>query len=1011
MAVDKNKVIAEATKLVQKGQLDKAIKAYEKILTEDGKDVRVLLKVGELQQKKGDNAAAAAVFSRAADAYSDQGFFLKSVAVYKQMLKLAPDDVRVNERLAGLYQQLGILSDAMGQLQLIASAAEKAGDEPKLLDVLRRMVDLEPDNVGSAVKLGELYAKQSQTKLALEHLRRAAEQLKRNNRADEYVKVAERVAFLAPEDVALTRELANIYLAKGDTKRALGKLQLCFKSDPKDLETLTLLAHAFKDLGQVSKTVSVYKELAHLCAEKGRADDARANWRRVLELAPEDADAIQGVERARQAPAAAAPATAVRAPAAARIPAAGPPPGAKQTPAPPRTASPPVPAVAAPARAASAPVAAAAPAKAAGPEAIPKLLTETDVYLKYGLHEKALEHLKKVFAIDPEHLDAREKAMELRALRNDAAGAAEEAVKAARSALARGLEDRARALVARLRELSPGHPELAALGSAAHAAVEEEVLEAEEDLVLEVELPTSEEADDIALTAAGTPIEELIEEDPAEVGSSELDSEPLVFDEPSVIEEPLVIDEPPVFADEPPVIDEPSLVAERPEPRAGPGPRSIRAPPAAAQGAGPTAAAARPPPPPSNPPAPPVVAPPPPPVTVARPGPGPGLGLGPGPGPGPGPAPRSPAQPRLAVAAPPAAARDAGPPAVAAPPPPSRPPPPVVAAPPPVVATTPGPRPGPRPVVPAPPVTAAVAQPPPPPPPAEQEGEDEEDLGDELEEAEFLIQQGLFDEAGEAIRNLLAFYPDHAKLRAKLADLQRQAAPPTTSDSTAPCVNDVPEEVAEPEVPAPAPPGDDSFDIGRELAEELDASPSSPAADEFQYSVEDVFSQFKRGVAETVKAEDSETHYDLGIAYKEMGLLDDALHEFEVAMSGKSRKKEVDCLTMMGLCHMEKSDAAGAVQVYQRALRSDYLTPEAGRAVHYEIAGAYVKTGDTEAALYYLNKVLKADAGYREVKSMTAQLGGGPGRAPAGVEAPRPPRDEPEAGAPRNSPKKNIGYL
>src|SRR3990170_4226858 len=128
MAVDKNKVIAEATKLVQKGQFDKAIRAYEKILADDGKDVRILLKVGELQQKKGDNASAAQTFSRVADAYGEQGFFLKAVAVYKQMLKLAPDDVRVNERLANLYQQLGILSDAMAQLQLVASAAERNGE-------------------------------------------------------------------------------------------------------------------------------------------------------------------------------------------------------------------------------------------------------------------------------------------------------------------------------------------------------------------------------------------------------------------------------------------------------------------------------------------------------------------------------------------------------------------------------------------------------------------------------------------------------------------------------------------------------------------------------------------------------------------------------------------------------------------------------------------------------------------------------------------------------------------
>ncbi|HET9597316.1 MAG TPA: tetratricopeptide repeat protein, partial [Anaeromyxobacteraceae bacterium] len=302
MAVDKNKVTAEATRLAQKGSYDKAIKLYEKLLAEDAKDVRVLLKIGELQQKKGDNGAAAETFGKVADAYGEQGFFLKAVAVYKQMLKLAPEDLRVNERLAGLYQQLGILSDAMGQLQIVATAAEHAGDAGRLLDVLKRMVELEPENVGSAVKLGDLHAKGSQPKLALEQFRRAAEALKRNNRADEYVKVAERIAALAPEDLALTRELAHVYLAKGDTKRALAKLQLLFKADPKDLDTLTSLAQAFKDLGQVQKTVSVYRELAHLHEERGKREEARATWGRLLELAPEDPEALAAASPQRGAP-------------------------------------------------------------------------------------------------------------------------------------------------------------------------------------------------------------------------------------------------------------------------------------------------------------------------------------------------------------------------------------------------------------------------------------------------------------------------------------------------------------------------------------------------------------------------------------------------------------------------------------------------------------------------------------------------------------------------------------
>src|SRR5207245_4767876 len=41
---------------------------------------------------------------------------------------------------------------------------------------------------------------------------------------------------------------------------------------------------------------------------------------------------------------------------------------------------------------------------------VPKLLKETEVYVKYGLHEKALEHLRRIFSVDPNSIDAHEKA-------------------------------------------------------------------------------------------------------------------------------------------------------------------------------------------------------------------------------------------------------------------------------------------------------------------------------------------------------------------------------------------------------------------------------------------------------------------------------------------------------------------------------------------------------------------------------------------------------------------------
>src|SRR5512137_1626239 len=305
MAVDKNKIVAEATRFVQKGQYDKAIKAYEKILAEDRKEVRTLLKIGEIQQKKGDSPGAATTFNQVAEIYGEQGFFLKAVAVYKQIAKLTPDDVRVNEKLAGLYQQLGLLNDATNQLQAVATAFEKAGDQGRHLDVLRRLLDLDPENVLTCQRLGDLYAKANRGAEALELYHRAAAHLRENKRGDEYVKLAERIFALTPDDLKLAKELAQEYLARGDTKKALGKLQVCHGADKQDADTLRLMAQAFRDLGQVSKTIAVYRALARVYAERGRREEASLTWRMVLELLPDDPEAgeeLAAIESAKPSP-------------------------------------------------------------------------------------------------------------------------------------------------------------------------------------------------------------------------------------------------------------------------------------------------------------------------------------------------------------------------------------------------------------------------------------------------------------------------------------------------------------------------------------------------------------------------------------------------------------------------------------------------------------------------------------------------------------------------------------
>jgi len=871
MALDKNKIIAEATKLVQKGAFDKAIKTYERILSEDPKDVRILLKVGELHQKKGDDHSAADAFTRVAETYAEQGFFLKAVAVYKQIVKLDPEEVRVNERLAALYQQLGLLSDAMAQFQYMAGWYERQGDVVRLTDVLKRMVELDPENIASSIKLGELHVRAGQTGPAQECFRRAAEHLKKNNRADEYLKIAERLASLTPDDLGLTRELAHLYLNKRDTKRALAKLQLCFKANPKDIETLTLLAQAFHDLGQSSKTLSVYKELAHVYEESGKQQEARTTWRKVQELAPDDEDATAALGPAPAAPAPQRPAVAQPSPPPAR-PQPSPQPQATAPIRPPPPGRP------------AAPTGPQGPAPSA--DAIPKLLTETDVYVKYGLHDKALDHLRKVLLADPECAEAHEKARDIHLAGGRIAEAAAAAARAVRAHAAKGALDRAQEALARVRQIDAGHPELHELSALASGGARGggELLE-----------PAGEALpDELALAAAGDLSEEVVEDEvAAPAGEEAMD---LAEPEGEGLEIGDALAEAAALASAESEEVEEELTAEPPKP--------ARAP-------------ARPP-----------------------------------PGPPPGARPPAPGAGRAAP--------------IVTPPPPS--------------ASFP-------------------------------------DLADELEEAEFLAQQGLSDDAREALQALLEQHPGHPEVKARLAALEPgKAAPPR--GTPAPSLTPAPRSVG---TPRPSPSlvtatGDESFDIARELAEELDGAPAeAPGDEDFQYSVEDVFNQFKKGVAETVRPEDSATHYDLGIAYKEMGLLDDAVGEFETAM--RDRKREVDCLSMIGLCRVAQGRARDAIPVFRRALGSDHLSKDAAKAIHFELADAYELAGDTEVALFVFQKIARVDPAYREVGDRIAALGGGPGK---------PPRDERPTAVPRTSTspgtarpaaaastagKKNIGYL
>ncbi|NMO19202.1 tetratricopeptide repeat protein, partial [Pyxidicoccus fallax] len=294
---------------------------------------------------------------------------------------------------------------------------------------------------------------------------------------------------------------------------------------------------------------------------------------------------------------------------------------------------------------------------------------------------------------------------------------------------------------------------------------------------------------------------------------------------------------------------------------------------------------------------------------------------------------------------------------------------------------------------------------------------EEEPASEECDEASFFLDQGLLEEAREILETVMIAFPGHARateLMERLEALEAggggeaaEAAPaePVSVPSVQPIVD----------TDAEAAGGRDPFDLAAELAGEIDNlgddTASAPAAEEdFQYSVEEVFSEFKKGLAKVVKPEDVDTHYDLGIAYKEMGLLDDALHEFEVARQGcQGTKRELDCLTMTGMLQLQRGDAAAAVEAFRQGLGSTQATAEQTKALGFELAAAYEALGEPGKALFHYQRVAGMDAKYRDVAAQVSRLSASVApeddSPPSAAVAPTP---MPAAGASR---ARKVGYL
>src|SRR6266481_5346155 len=225
MAYSKSKYVEAAQKILNQGKVPQAIAEYQQILKYEPKDQVTLMTIGELYIRQGETFQAIDYFERLAQIFVGDGFLTKAIAVYKRIAKLAPEEIRPLEKLADLYVQQGVMSEARPLFLQLAEIHLKGNRQPEAISLLKKLLLAEPDNLRIQIRLADLYQAMGQTKEALDSYISASQRALARGDQAESEKLADKALKLEPNNFAALIVKARSYLSQGNAAKAAELLE------------------------------------------------------------------------------------------------------------------------------------------------------------------------------------------------------------------------------------------------------------------------------------------------------------------------------------------------------------------------------------------------------------------------------------------------------------------------------------------------------------------------------------------------------------------------------------------------------------------------------------------------------------------------------------------------------------------------------------------------------------------------------------------------------------------
>jgi tetratricopeptide (TPR) repeat protein len=291
--LNKEKVLEHAKQLIDEGKIDKAIAEYRKLLAIDPKDMRIKIRIAELLIRLKKVHEAVKVYKEIANSYTDDGFYLKAVTIYKNILRINPSLIDINYALAELYERMGLNKDAIHQYQILASSLEHKGDYESLIGVRKKMTDIDPHNIAARVRLAETYQYQGQEEDSINEYEMLVDEVRSSGTPEQLIDLYEKILSYRPDNLEMLRSLCKIYYQQGEWKRVVVHLDKA-KSLVVDQPDLILMqADVYSRLNQIETAKTKYEDAAAIFIESGDLPRALDAYRDILVIAPDREDEVK----------------------------------------------------------------------------------------------------------------------------------------------------------------------------------------------------------------------------------------------------------------------------------------------------------------------------------------------------------------------------------------------------------------------------------------------------------------------------------------------------------------------------------------------------------------------------------------------------------------------------------------------------------------------------------------------------------------------------------------------